>query len=483
MNIIIIQTVYDALEGNYRGMGAHQIAWFLRKFGYTVQVINYSPELDLSKINNLLDKFVTSDTKLIGLSGIFIEDRPSFFTKMGLAFKRIKERHPQITFISGGSSVSVIKLKLKKVIDYYFVGHAENTMLQFCNWIFKNGPKPLIEINAEGLKHVKETSYTGEINFTIDECDYRWDDSDCIQPLEALPLETSRGCIFKCKFCSYPLIGKYKKDFLKPMSNIRNEIIDNYERFGTTSYYMLDDTFNADKERLEEFANMSVNLPFRIKYATYLRLDLIEAHPETADMLLDSGLFGAFFGIESFHPEASKLVGKPFSGKKAKEFLPYLIHDKWKDQVHVTLGLIAGIPPETYEELIETQDWCVENGIKSWRFSPLGLNALDSYYLSEFDRNAEKYGFKVEKISGTLGASWTHTSGITSEVAVKWAKELLSKNKNVRQRGGWSAIQALQYGYTPDEVKNLTIDDYKISWKSRVKNFHLTYYNMLMQLS
>lgn len=95
MNIIIIQTVYDALEGNYRGMGAHQIAWFLRKFGYTVQVINYSPELDLSKINNLLDKFVTSDTKLIGLSGIFIEDRPSFFTKMGLAFKRIKERHPR----------------------------------------------------------------------------------------------------------------------------------------------------------------------------------------------------------------------------------------------------------------------------------------------------------------------------------------------------------------------------------------------------
>jgi radical SAM superfamily enzyme YgiQ (UPF0313 family) len=30
---------------------------------------------------------------------------------------------------------------------------------------------------------------------------------------KVLPIEIARGCIFKCKFCSYPLNGKQNLDF------------------------------------------------------------------------------------------------------------------------------------------------------------------------------------------------------------------------------------------------------------------------------
>ena len=40
----------------------------------------------------------------------------------------------------------------------------------------------------------------------------RFEKNDFILPGESLPLELSRGCIFKCRFCQYPNIGKDKDD-------------------------------------------------------------------------------------------------------------------------------------------------------------------------------------------------------------------------------------------------------------------------------
>jgi radical SAM superfamily enzyme YgiQ (UPF0313 family) len=495
MNVIIIQTISDYRGAAPRSIGGHQLAWYLRLFGYTVQVINYSePIFTLDKVNALFEKFVTDETKVIGLGGILLEANDVFFSIFSSAIKQLKTKHPNLKIIAGGPSVGIIKGKLKKTLDYYFTGHAENTMLQFCNWIFKKGPQPFVEIGADGYKIVKESSYQSNEGFSIEQCNFRWHDSDAIQPNEALPLETTRGCIFKCKFCQYPLIGKNKKDFLKPMENIRDDLLDNYERFGTTNYYILDDTFNADTERLEEFAKMVSSLPFKIKYATYLRLDLIEAHRHTEDMLLESGLYGAFFGIESFNKDASALVGKAFSGKKAKDYLPHLLQDRWQGKVKEHLSFIAGIPPETLDDLKETHNWCVDNKITSWKIIPLLLNKPDtSVFTSEFERNAEKYGFEIIQVlpeSYAIGKRlwrqtwWKHSSGLTFLDVVKWTNLLTESAAPHVKRGGWNAVEVLQFGYTVEEIDRLRWGEYNLDneWQNRVHLFVQTYYNDLMSL-
>ena len=60
---------------------------------------------------------------------------------------------------------------------------------------------------------------------------FRWNKNDCIQTGETLPLEISRGCIFKCKFCRYPYIGKTKNDFSKSIDNVVEELEYNYNNF------------------------------------------------------------------------------------------------------------------------------------------------------------------------------------------------------------------------------------------------------------
>ena len=495
MNIIIIQTISDYHGGLPRPIGSHQLAWYLRLFGYSVQVINYAELVfTTDKINELIEKFITDDTKIVGIGGILLENNKVFFSTFTSVLTQLKTKYPKLKIVAGGPSVNTIRTQLTNIFDYYFTGHAENTMLQFCNWIFKDGPKPLIEIDANGYKFLKESSYIGNKKFSIEQCNFRWHDSDAIQPNETLPLETTRGCIFKCKFCQYPLIGKNKKDFLKPIEGIRDELIDNYERFRVTNYYILDDTFNADHERLEEFAKMVSLLPFKIKYATYLRLDLIEAHKHTADLLFESGLYGAFFGIESFNKDASALVGKSFSGKKAKEYLPYLLQDKWQGRIKEHLSFIAGIPPETLDNLKETNNWCIDNKITSWKTVPLILNKLsDSVFSSEFERNAEQYGFEIfEKLPNANSAivsnwkqsHWKHTSGVKFLDAIKWSNEMSQSALPYIKKGGWNALEAVQLGYTIEEINKLRWIDYGVNneWQKRVKSFAQAYYDNLMSL-
>ena len=63
------------------------------------------------------------------------------------------------------------------------------------------------------------------------------------------------------------------------------------------------------------------SLPFKIKFTTYLRLDLLNAHKEQIPMLMEMGLASPFFGIESLNQKSSSSIGKGMNVSRAKEFL------------------------------------------------------------------------------------------------------------------------------------------------------------------
>jgi radical SAM superfamily enzyme YgiQ (UPF0313 family) len=434
-------------------MGSYQIAWYLREHKYSVQVIDFIKYLTTNQIIELLDEFVTSETKIIGLGvlGIIEQDQWLFVRFQDIMFK-IRRKYPWVTIVGGGPTANRFEDEFSKgTFDWLVVGHAEDTMLSLTNHLIRGGPKPMFELTPKGTKLIRESFPVHvENKFHIQHSRHRWHERDCIQPGEALPLETTRGCIFKCKFCQYPHIGKNKRDFLRNMSEIRDELIDNY---------VLDDTFNADKDRIEEFWQMTKTLPFKIKYSTYLRLDLIEAHPQTAMMLQESGLVGAFFGIETFNPEAALMVGKAFSGKKAKEFLPKLMHEIWQDKISIYCGLIAGFPQETFEDLQATSQWMIDNGVHCWGWNPLYINrefGSVSEYASEFDRNAEKYGFKFQD---NTNAWYTETTNFHQ--ARDWAVSLQEIPNQIAKAGAWAIPEFLNYpSMNMDIILNKTVFEF-----------------------
>jgi hypothetical protein len=89
-------------------------------------------------------------------------------------------------------------------------------------------------------------------------------------------------------------------------------------------------------------AEMAQRLPFKLEWIGYNRLDLIGSKPHTIQLLKDSGLKSSFFGIESFHSQASKIVGKGWNGVRGKEFLIEL-KERWGITTFYQLLLIIAV--------------------------------------------------------------------------------------------------------------------------------------------
>jgi len=463
----------------FRPLGSYQVAWYLRKHNYDVQVIDFIHFYTEEQIIKLLKAHITPTTKIIGL-GVMIDLKDpvngAIIKKIENVFFTIKKQYPQIKRIVGSPAAPYFSRlhRNKTLFDYVFLGHTEQHVLALLDHLSKDTAHPQFEI-IEGNRTVRESFAVpdGKV-FDIEACDHQWSKNDYIQPKETLPLELGRGCIFKCKFCRYPYIGKSKRDFNRNMECVKQEIINNYENWGVTNYYMLDDTFNADHERLKLFTDMVKTLPFKINYSTYLRIDLIAAHPETADMLLENGLKGAFLGIESFNPIAANLIGKSWNAKNAKDSLLDLYYNKWKEDITITAAFICGIPPETFKDCQDTNKWLIDNKIPSWLWQNLSVfKDAHNEYRSEFDRDAEKYGFTWEMREGRY--VWK-TDYCDSILARDWRLQLVNEAKNYQKINVWSLMSLGSLGLDVNEYQKYKMIDVDWSIISPLRNNFLRKY-------
>lgn len=463
MEVIFLTSVITDFNHLFRPIGVYQLAWYLRKHDYQVQVADFLSVLPEEQILKLVDNLVTNDTKIIGLGlmvDFFNPSTRSQIKKFENVMFGIKQRYPHITLVAGSPVAHYFSRfhKNKEMFDYIFLGHAEDGILALANHLFKDDPAPQFEI-VDGNRIIRESFSMSNIEkFNIESCSHKWHELDYVQPGETLPLELSRGCMFKCKFCQYPHTGKTKNDFNRDMECVKEELLDNFNKWGVTNYYMLDDTFNADQDRLRAFADMVSTLPFRINYVTYLRIDLLSAHPDSQYILYESGLRGAFLGIETLDVSAGNLIGKPWGAKHAREYLPKLHHEIWKTDVSIKTGWIAGLPPQTYQDLEETNKWLMTIDIPSWSWFALFLNKdAFSEYRSDFDRDAEEYGFKWKIIDGK---TYWKTDYCDALKAKDWQVKLTNDAKDHQKVSCWQLFELANYGIDISVAKDEYMKDF-----------------------
>jgi len=486
MHVVLLTSVTSGVKRLFRALGPYQLAWYLRKHGYETQVIDFIHELDKAKILELVAKFVKPETQVLGWSGMLLPGDEKWWLKFVCEdlMPELRRRYPRLKLITGGAPVHEVNrlYRNRRAFDYFFYGHAEDTMLAFCDHVYRGKPMPQTEI-VLGNRVIRETAVLPGFGakFNIQDCDHRWHDRDCIQAGESLPVEISRGCIFKCKFCRYPYIGKTKNDFTRRMDLVAQELAYNYEKWGVRNYYMLEDTFNDNNDKIGTFAQFARDLPFRLRFAAYLRPDLLWAHPGQAEKLQEAGLISAFLGVESLSGEASRLIGKAWSGVHARDWIPRLYHDLWKRGTTFCVGLIAGIPPDTRNDLMTTHRWAVDHGLPSWRWHVLSINRdQNGAWVSEFDRNADQYGFDWYTENGVT--RWK-TSQMTWHDCKNLKHELTTLGKPYQKQDCWALIERGTYGYDLDQDKDaLMVDIDKEEAAERRQGFLNRYVDSLTAL-
>ena len=143
----------------YRGMGAYQVAWYLREHNYNVQVIDFVFQRSEAEVVDAVSRYVTDETKVIGFGvlGNTVYDRLLYLRVASLMFK-LKEKFPRLKYVGGGPTANRFDWFLPpKLFDHIIVGHAEDTMLAYCNHVFRNGPAVPFEISARGNRLIKES--------------------------------------------------------------------------------------------------------------------------------------------------------------------------------------------------------------------------------------------------------------------------------------------------------------------------------------
>jgi hypothetical protein len=456
-----------------RPVGPFQLANVLRRQGYSVQVIDQFPwiaHLGLDQVLKLFKKFVGPETLWIGLSSTWfrristmatgpndhtpgtvmmdhamMKSQTMLFEESDLLHIRnvVHDINPRVKFVLGGARAPEGRARSigHPLIDAYIEGYADNTVVRFSQWCQDSSIDLRAKANTDGTVSIIYDAKA--IGFDYNNFKFTWSPEDLVNPGETLPMEIARGCIFNCGFCSYPLNGRRKMDYLKDPGILREQLIENYEKYGTTNYFFLDDTFNDSVDKLRILSEQTFsNLSFRPRFGAFMRLDLIAAHPETMEMLANIGVSGAFFGVESLNHEANKSIGKGISRDRIVETLLKL-KTEWPSDVITDGQFIMGLPHEDHATISSWLDELLDPAfpLDAAKIEPLWLEYFPPHirqhrlWLSQFDLYPEKYGYTFPNPDNEP-VHWVNNRGFSLHDAIQLKRSYGPKWK-VKEKSAW----------------------------------------------
>jgi radical SAM superfamily enzyme YgiQ (UPF0313 family) len=329
---------------------------------------------------------------------------------------------------------SLVRADLKaKDADFLVLGYAEANIVNLVEHL-KNGiPLNNSYRNVNNNKIIINNVLADGYEFTKDTM--TWLPEDIINHTK-LPIEIGRGCVFSCAFCSYPMNGKSKLDFIKEIHIIKHELLYNYNKYGIFDYAIVDDTFNDSPEKLKFLRDMIVTLPFKPQFWCYARLDLICVHPETLDLLYDIGIRHMFFGIETLDRKSGMAIGKGFDREKQISMIAQ-IKEKYPE-IHLHGAFLVGTPYETVESVKQTMDDIISYKIKldSCVFRPvmIGKKEIGLVFESKFTKDPSKYGYRSTENESPL-MIWENDQ-MSFKTAVDLAKSFGESYQPVDSSGG-----------------------------------------------
>ncbi len=233
----------------------------------------------------------------------------------GIDIARIsKACFPHVPVVFGGPGASFLRRHLLtnfKEIDYIVLGEGENTMLSVADLLKEGRVKDISEIPGLAFRR------GGEI--------VKNEPEPFIQPLDSLPdpsqyfsfqhVVSSRGCPWNCAFCGSPRIWKRKVRFHSPGYFVAQ--LENLKRSGVNFFYVSDDTFTLQKERVLEICRLIIEKDLNITWAAISRVNHVDE--EILYWMRRAGCMQISYGVESGSPRIRKTLNKNISDKQIQD--------------------------------------------------------------------------------------------------------------------------------------------------------------------
>ncbi|OGM99394.1 MAG: hypothetical protein A2817_03320 [Candidatus Yanofskybacteria bacterium RIFCSPHIGHO2_01_FULL_39_8b] len=365
---------------------------------------------------SLLNKLDRFKPDLVGISCMF---SMSHKVIKDIA-KKIKQAYPITTIIVGGVHPSnASHLVLEDCADIDFLGPHEGDR-SFPDLIdFINGKLPVQSLAQIGTiiqdRYVTPTSQTSPGVKEIESSPLyhslpigEYNDLGQIgsygflrKGRKAASVLSNRGCRAHCSFCSVP-------DFNGPgvrgrsAENVLDEIEELHHRYGIQHITWLDDDLLFDKNRALKLFNGIKSRNLDITWDASNGLIAAFVTPDIMKAIAESGCLGFNLGIESGTPEILRAVHKPGtleSFRKAKKVIDDYPH------IFVRGFLMLGFPNETFGQILNTINFCIELDLDWYAIQILNLLPATDIYKNLLEQGLIEENLQTSDIAYVFGPS------------------------------------------------------------------------------
>ena len=385
---------YYSLADTVTHNGIYLYQYLLREGYDPVVVQNYS----LANLDQLLQEKPLA--VCISSNFIFMEDIKRIAAE-------VKEYDPHLSVIAGGMLIKKVMDEgenlsppaLKYLSTFYgkvdaFVVEAqgEQTLVKWIKALRNGGELANIPNLALFDTH-------GKIFFTprereslhMDDTALDWSKVPREYLRKTLPVNTSRGCAYRCRFCTYHWL--FPEVHFKSLNVLRKELLQLQELTFVKHIRFTDDNFTANRTRLKSVLNMMIEEQFDFTWSSFARANALT--PDLLKLMKKSGCEFVDMGIESGSQIILDNMHKRLKREQSLEAIR-MLNDYG---IYGRGSFIIGYPGETQETFSETID--LINSSRLPYYHP---------YLFYYSRNTlvhkERDRFGLEG----LGLAWKHNT-------------------------------------------------------------------------
>jgi anaerobic magnesium-protoporphyrin IX monomethyl ester cyclase len=333
---------YIMSEGDEKSsppLGVLYLASYLRDKGVSVKVTDMSAEGKV--LEDILEMIEDERPKLVGFSAM----ASSIRSAVKLAHQIREKTSYELTLGIGGAHVNSDHdfIDRYNVFDFAIIGEGEKSLFDVYNKIV-NGEKFPRKIYGEPVKNLDDIPFPARD--LVEPSNYFLHEEHTKGKKPIGSIIGSRGCPFKCSFCSSPLISR--KVRFRSAKNIVDEMEAMYDSCGG-HYCFQDDVMTLSKKHTVALCKEIIDRGLKVRWMAMTRATAIK--PDMVEWLAKAGCDGIFFGVESGNERIrNEIIKKKVTDQDIKEAVTLCR----KHGIHTSLFLMVGFPTETLAEMEDT---------------------------------------------------------------------------------------------------------------------------------
>lgn len=329
------------------------VAAVLEKNGYMVKILDL-PALGFSE-NTLPTIIGREKPDVVGVTAM----TPTINSAVSVV-EKVKECDSNITVVLGGAHGTILPeetLKSVPEIDVIVHGEGEQTILELVK-VLEEDPNSINQVLGITCRE-EDSIRSNPLRPPVLDLDTLPFPAFHLLPMgkyrlhppfsrrrPVMPILTSRGCPYRCIFCSKAVFGK------KYRSNSPAYIVDEIrflkERFGVKEVKFYDDVFTLDRKRVIALCMQLKEHGIDIPWSCETRVNLVNG--ELLRVMKDAGCYMIEYGVESGNQGILNSLKKDITLEKTAEAFKLTR----EAGIETVAYFLLGSPQETSETIHET---------------------------------------------------------------------------------------------------------------------------------